>query len=256
VTAVLGLAFALAAAAGPAARAAAKPSAPPTPPLSVNIVHHRLKRGTPPAYQALEATIVNAYERAKVPLYWVTFQSTKDPRDILYLNVFDSQDGLTHAAETYRTLSPSHPELGRLSSRLAAMLELQTSLLTTRRQEVAYTRPDVDFQTLRALTVVTFRVKPGHEGKFMEAVRKAAASGAPWIVYEANEESTFVLLAPMRTRAEAKRAAPIPRPLREMRGVYVKATTEVYALMPSMSRLPTDMALARSKNAVPKPKAH
>jgi hypothetical protein len=252
---LVSLVIALLTAAGPAARTAAVKAAPP-PPLSVNIVHHRLKRGTPAAYQALEATIVNAYERAKVPLYWITFQSTRDPRDILYLNVFDSHDGMRRAADTYRALSPSHPELGRLSSRLAAMLEVQTSVLTTRREEVTYTRPDVDFQTLRAMTVVTFRVKPGHEGKFMEAVRKAGASGAPWMVYEANEESTFALLAPMRTRAEATHPAPIPRPLKELRGVYVKATTEVYALMPTMSRLPTEMALARSKNAAPKPRAH
>jgi hypothetical protein len=246
--------FALLAAGPPAGKGATMK--PPAPPVTLNIVHHRLKRGTPAAYQALEATIVNAYDRAKVPLYWITFQSTKDPRDVLYLNVFDSPDGLTRAAETYRTLSPAHPELARLSARLAAMIESQTSTLTTRRDEVAYTRADVDFQTLRALMLVTFHVKPGQEGKFIDAVRRMAGSGAPWILYEANEESTFVLLAPMRSRAEARHPAPIPRSVRELRGVYRRAETETYVLSPSMSRLPAEFSLARSKSAMPKPKAH
>jgi hypothetical protein len=241
-------------AASGAGRPAQKPAAPP--PVTVNIVHHRLKRGTPPAYQALEASIVNAYDRAKIPLYWITFQSIKDPRDVLYLNVFDSAQGLSRAAETYKSIAPAHPELGRQSAKLAAMIESQTSVLTTRRTETAYTRADVDFQTMRALMLVTFHVKPGHEGKFMDAVRTAGASGAPWIVYEANDESTFVLLAPMRSRAEARRPAPIPRAVRELRGIYRRAATELYVLMPSMSRLPGDMALVRGKSAAPKPKAH
>jgi hypothetical protein len=54
-------------------------------------------------------------------------------------------------------------------------------------------------------------------------------------VYEANEESTFVLLAPLRSRAEARRAAPIPRAIRELRGIYGRATTELYVLMPALS---------------------
>jgi hypothetical protein len=253
-TPLVSVVFALLTTAASAGRGTTKPPQPP--PVSLNIVHHRLKRGTPAAYQALEATIVNAYDRARVPLYWMTFQSTKDPRDVLYLNVFESAEGLAHAAETYKAFAPAHPELTRLSTKLSAMIETQSSVLTTRRAETAYTRADVDFQTMRALMLATFHVKPGHEGTFMDAVRKAGASGAPWIVYEANEESTFVLLAPMRSRAEARHPAPIPRVVRELRGIYHRAATELYVLMPSMSRVPAAAAIARGKNAAPKPKAH
>ena len=219
---------------GAAARGATKPAAPP--PRFLNIVHHRLKRGAPAPYSGVEASIVAAFERAKVPLYWMTFHSTRDPRDILYLNAFDAASDLARADDTYRALSPQHPELAKLSGRLSALIESQASLLTARRDEIAYTRRDVDFNTMRALLLVTFHVKAGHEGKFMEAARKAGSE--PWIVYEATEEPTFVLLAPMRSRAEAKRHAPIPRPIRELPGIYRRTPTEVYALVPSMSRLP------------------
>lgn len=248
---VVAAVLALAPAAG--RTAAAKPATAPPPAL--NIVHHRLKRHAVASYQTLEASIASAYERAKMPLYWIAFQSTRDPRDVLYLNAFDAPEGLARSTATYRALAPAHPDLGRLSARLASLVESQSSMLTTRREEPAYTRGDVDFATMRALMLATFRVRPGHEGQFTEALRDAGGGGVPWIVYEANAESTFVLLWPLRSRAEASRVAQIPRVLREMRRAYRRADVEIYSLSPSMSRLPLEY-FARSRNAAPKPKAH
>ncbi len=241
-------------AAGPAAARPASLKSPLTPPATLNIVHHRLKRHAPGAYQTLEASIVGAYERAKIPLYWLTFQSTADPRDVLYLNLFDTPDDMGRASGTYQSLAPAHPELARLSTRLSSMLESQSSLLTTRRDEVAYTRTDVDFSTMRALILATFRVKAGHEGQFIDAVRKAGGSGAPWIVYESTADPSFVLLWPLRTRSEGRGIA-IPRPLRALRRAYKRTDVALYALSPSMTRTPVEF-VAKAKSAAPKPKAH
>lgn len=224
------------------------------PPATLNIVHHKLKRDAPAQYQSLEASIVAAYDRAKVPLYWLTFQSMKDPRDILYLNLFDTPADMDRAADAYRTLAPAHPELARMSTRLSSMLDAQSSLLTTRRDDVSFTRTDVDFSTMHALMLATFRVKAGHEGQFIDAVRKAGGAGAPWIVYESTAEPTFVLVWPLKTKSEA-RGASIPRPLRELRRTYTRTETGVYALAPAMTRTPTAF-FAKAKNAAPKPKAH
>jgi hypothetical protein len=223
------------------------------PPATLNIVHHKLKRGTPSAYQSVEASIVAAYDRAKIPLYWLTFQSVKDPRDVLYLNLFDTPADLARATDTYRSLAPAHPELGRLSTRLSSMVDTQTSVLTARRGDVSFTRTDVDFSTMRALMLATFRVKAGHEGQFIDATRKAGGGGAPWIVYESTADPTFVLLWPLKSRSEA-RAASIPRALRELRRTYMRTDVGVYALAPAMTRTPTEF-YAKGKNAAPKPKA-
>ena len=83
------------------------------PPATINLVHHRVKRHAPASYQTLEASIVSAFDRAKMPLYWMTFQSAKDPRDVLYLNVFDTPDQLARATESYRASAPAHPELAQ-----------------------------------------------------------------------------------------------------------------------------------------------
>ena len=243
---LFGVLFALHSATGAARAAAVKPA---TPPVSVNIVHHKLKRGTTAAYQALEANIVSAYERAKMPLYWLTFQAAKDPRDVLYLNVFNTPEGFEQASESFRTLSPAHPELIRLSTRLTAMVEAQTSVLTTRRDEIAYTRSDVDFRNLHALVLATYRIKPGHEGKFMDALRKAAGAGAPWLVYESNTDPTFVVIAPLKSRSEARHAVSLAGPLRALRGSY-RETREVYVLVPAISRRPT---LASSSRQASRP---
>jgi hypothetical protein len=227
-------------------------AAPPTmPPNVLNVVHHKLKRGTTAAYQTLEASIVAAYKRAKVPsFFWMTFQSTKDSRDVLYLNVAETTEQFNHLGEVWPSVAAAHPDLVRLQTRLAAMIEGQSSTLTRRREEIAYTRGDVDVATMRAVQLFTFHVKPGHEGRFMEGIRAAAAGGAPWIVYEANEESTFVLVMPLRSRTEARRAATIPRAIRELRGaVYRRAETELFLFTPAMSRPPAEFTAARARGA-------
>lgn len=225
-------------------------------PKVLNVVHHKLKRRVPAGYQTLEASIVAAYERAKVPMFWITLQSKNDPRDILYLNVADTAEQFNHLAEVYRSAVQAHPELARMSERLAKMIDTQSSTLTTRRDEVEFGRTDVDFASMHALLLTTFHVKSGHEGKFMDAVRIASGGGAPWVVYEANDDSTFILAAPLRSRADAKRGAPIPRTVRELRGVYRSVETQAYVLSPEMSHFPVEFRSAALRSTAPKPKPH
>jgi len=246
----LASASAAAAAAAPAKQAGA-------PPPVVNIVHHKLKRGAPGTYQTLEATIVGAYDRAKVPgFYWLTFQSTKDPHDILYLNLANSADEFRSLSDAWPGVAGAHPDLPRLQQRLAKLIETQSSTLTTRRDDIEYGRTDVDFSTMRALLLTTFHVKAGHEGRFVEAVRRASGSHAPWVLYEANDEPTFVLLAPLKSRNEAARTASVPRAVRTLKGVFRDMDTRVYALAPAMSRAPEAFVLSRPRSASPRPHGH
>lgn len=249
---------AIALAAATASRAATiAPKHSGAPPAVINVVHHKLKRGTPPAYQTLEANIVAAYERAKVPqFYWLTFQSARDARDVLYLNVANTVEEFNSLASAWTGIAAAHPELPRLQQRLAKLIETQTSTLTTRRDDIQYGRTDVDFSSMRALLLTTFHVKAGHEGRFVEAVRRASGSHAPWVLYEANDEPTFVLLAPLKSRAEAKRAAPVPRAVRALKGVFRDMETRLYVLTPAMSRVPEAFGQARSRTATPRPHAH
>jgi len=235
---------------------AAGPKRPGAPPPVLNVVHHKLQRSAPASYQTHEASIVTAYERARVPgFYWLAFQSTKDPRDVLYLNLAGSVEEFQSLAESWTAVSAAHPELGRMQQRLAKLLESQSSTLTRRRDDFEYGRTDVDFASMRAVLLTTVHVKAGHEGRFVEAVRRASGSHAPWVLYEATEESTFVLVAPLKSRAEAKRTAPVPRAVKALKGVYRDLETRLYALSAPMSRFPEAFVQSRPRSATATPLA-
>jgi len=227
---------------------------PGAPPPVLNLVHHKLKRGTSAAYQTLEASIAGAYERAKVPrFYWLTFQSTRDARDVVYLNLANSAEEFQTLKDAWPGVAAAHPDLPRLQERLAKLIEAQSSLVMTRRDDIEYGRTDVDFASMKALLLTTIHVKAGHEGRFVEAVRRASTGHAPWVLYEANDEPTFVLLAPLKSRAEATRAAPVPRAVRALKGVFRDMDTRLYGLAPAMSRIPDAFRRVSASGTRPRP---
>ena len=205
------------------------------PPRILNVVRHRLKPGTARTYEKLEASIVKAYERAHVQVFWATLQSKSDAMDIVYLNMADSQEQWEQMEMRYTEAAPRHPELPKLSARLATLFDHQTRTLTTKRDDIPYGRADVDFHTMRALRLVVFHVLEGREGAFMRAAQTAEGRTAPWVIYEANAESTFMLVTPMRSLSEAKNAPAIPLRLLQLQRVYSAAETGIYVVKPAMS---------------------
>jgi len=209
---------------------------PGVPPKFLNIVRQTLKRGAAPAYLDLEATIVRAYDRAKVPLYWLCLQAPKTPPEILYLNLFDTPDGLDRAAVIHEDTIKRHPDIARLLQKLTGYASAPpTSTLTARRDEFDYARRGVDFATMGALRVVVFHVEPGHEGEFVDAVQTGRA--VPWQIYEDRAAPTFYLLVPMRSPSDRKGGG-LPRGLRHLKRVYRAEKPIVYAVRPAMSHMP------------------
>jgi hypothetical protein len=219
-------------------------AAPGAAPPALNIVHVRLKAGTSAAYESLEASIVRAWQRARIRVYWVALQSPKDAKDVLYLNLLQTPADVDRAAAAYAEAVKQHPELVKLQQRLTEFTSGSTSTLTTHRDEVEHTPGGVDFATMRMLQLTTFQVTPGREGDFITAIRTANAKEAPWLVYEANDAPTFVLITLKRSVSDRLDAPAIPRTLRRFRGVYTKAETRIYAVRPAMSRVSRAFAAA------------
>ena len=225
-------------ASGPSAFAARPAHVRVDPPKILNVVRQKLKPGTSQSYQALEIAIVAAYEQARVPVFWIMLQSRTDATDIVYLNVADSVEDWEAMGARYRKAAAAHPELDKMSARLATFIERSTSTLTTRRDEIPFSRTGMDLQSMRALRLTVFEVSPGHEGRFVSAARAAANRGAPWLLYEANDASTFMLVAPLRSAARVKRTPGIPRRLQELKGSRSPTDDGVYTLRPQMSHPP------------------
>jgi len=213
-------------------------------PRFLNLVRVRVKPRSSGAYASLEAQIVRAYERAKVKLHWICLQSSKDSNDILYLNLYDSPEGPDRAAETYRQAIESHPDLVALQQRLTELTESSESTLTTRRDDIDRPASRADFSRMRVLRVTTFQIHPGQEGRFVRAIRTANPRDGAWLVYEANDSSTFLLITLKETPITRADGPPIPRTLRGFRNVDVKPDSRVYAVRPSMSHVPQAFAAA------------
>ena len=225
-------------ASGPSVFAARPAPVRAEPPKILNVVRQKLKPGTARSYQALETAIVAAYEQARVPVFWIMLQSRTDATDIVYLNVADSIEDWEAMGARYRKAAAAHPELDKMSARLATFIERSTSTLTTRRDEIPFSRTGVDLQNMRALRLTVFEVTPGHEGRFVSAARAAANRGAPWLLYEANDAPTFMLVAPLRSASRLKKVSGIPRRLRELKDSRSPTGDDVYALRPQMSHPP------------------
>ena len=226
------------------ASAAPRGASPGAPPRVLNIVLTKLKPRSAGPYATLEAQIVRSYERAKAKVYWICLQSPKDANDVLYLNLHESSEAADQMTASYEELVKHHPELLPLQERLRALTRSTMSTLTTRRDDVDRPVPGVDFATMRNLRVTTVQVRPGREGDFVKAVRTANPKEGTWLVYEANDASTFFLVTLKRTRINREDGPPIPRSLRRYKGVYLKTETRTYAVRPMMSHVSQAFAAA------------
>jgi hypothetical protein len=209
---------------------------PADPPRILNVVHQKLKPGTSHSYESLETAIVAAFEQSRVPLFWIMLQSRTDATDIVYLNVADSLEEWNELPARYRKAVAAHPELEKMSARLATFIERTTSTLTTRRDEIPFSRTGIDLQTMRAMRLTVFEISPGHEGRFVKAARGASDRAAPWLLYEANDAPTFMLVTPLRTSKHASKA--LPHRLQGLKEDGTPSADGVYAVRLHMSRPP------------------
>jgi len=222
----------------PLAAAAQHATSPGAPPRVLNVVRVRVKPRSVAAYNTIEGQIVGAYDRAKIKVYWICLQGPRDMRDVLYLNLHESTDAAERMASTYRDAVKQHPELTPLQQRLTDLTASTDSTMTTRRGDIDRPPAGVDFVTLRAIRLTIVHVRPGREGDFLNAIRTTSAKDGSWLVYEANDSSTYALLTLMRTAIGRRESQTVPRVLRQARNVYTKVETHVYEVRAAMSHVP------------------
>ncbi len=204
----------------------------------LNIVRVKVTPHNAASYATLESHIVRAYDRAKARVYWIGLQGPRDGTDILYLNVTDSREAWDQMSSAYDAAVKKHPDIVELQQRLATMTASSVTTFTTRRDDVDRTPQGVDFGTMRTLRLTMVDVRPGREGAFLDAIRTAPAADGSWMVYEANDASTYALITlTTSARLTRKDGLALPRSLRRSKGIYTKVETRVYALRPAMSHL-------------------
>jgi hypothetical protein len=207
------------------------------PPRLLNIVRVKVKPHNGPQYAALESQIVRAYDRAKAKVYWIGL-SDRDGTDVLYLNLLDSGDAWDRMTAAYDAMIKPHPEIADLQQRLAKLTVSSVSTMTRRRDDVDRPQAAVDFTSMRALRLTMVEVREGHEGAFLDAIRTSPEPNGSWLVYEANESSTYALLTLTKTKLTRKDGLAMPRSLRRSKGIVTKVETRLYTVRPAMSHPP------------------
>ena len=186
-----------------------------TPPKFLNIVHETLQPGKNSASDAEEAAILRGYNRAKIPAYWIEWESVTGLPEVLALNFFDSFEQAEQAIGALGAALAAHPELAKMQDhKLQANTISVRNVFTLRRDDLSY--GVINFAKARLLRLTTIEVRPGYEAEFVEGARnivaatKSAGADASWAVYEVNAgmpSPTFLYLTPMRSLKEIDAAA-------------------------------------------------
>lgn len=230
------LAAALAVAAPAGAAPGRKTASPAPPPRLLNIVRVKVKPHNAGPYATLESQIARAYERARAKVYWICLQAPRDATEVLYLNLADSREAWDRMSADYESTIKKRADIIDLQQRLSKLTLSTASMLTGRRDDVDRPPLGVDFASMRTLRLTIVDVRPGREGAFLDAVRTAPATDGSWMVYEANDTSTYALITLAGgTRLTRKDGLAVPRSLRRSKGIFTRIETRFYAVRPAMS---------------------
>jgi hypothetical protein len=256
-------------------RAAESPG-PPGPPKVLQIFREEVKAGKGAAHVKVEKGFVAAFARANWPTHYIALTTITGPSEAWFLTGYPS----FAAWEKDRNETDSNKAL---TADLDMLIEKDGEVLTSTRSLVAFLREDlgagspVDIPKMRYFRLLTFRVRPGHESDFQDAVKivKAAYEKAkidlPWAVYQISggmPGPTFMVFFPMKSLSEVDAAIARAGTIREAEGPenekalaklasdgYATVESNIFAFSPSMS-YPSKEFVARDPEFwTPKPEA-
>lgn len=249
---------------------------PPPPPKVLQIYREEVKPGKGPAHEKIETGWPRAFAKANWPTHYLALVSLTGPSEAWFAAGYDSFEAWEkdqNAIDKHPTLKP---EVDRLSEKDGEVLSGGRSLVEVYREDLSR-NPNVDLSRIRYFRISTFRVRPGHDGDFTNAVKivKSAydkiSSPVSWAVFQVSAgmpSPTFVVWIPMRSLSESDTALMASKALREAEGEegekalakaasegYVNIETNIFAVNPVMSYPPKEFAAKDPAFWAPKPAA-
>ena len=253
-----------------------KPASAATgPPKLLLLVHQQFKFGSEGARQKLAVSITRACSHVDVPNSWIDLQAMTGPPEALSFDPFDSFERVDNAAVVWGQLFASHLELAHLQEQIRALETSESTIIAVRRDDLGYRVNRIDLSKARFMRVLEVRLRPGHEGDFVEAFKLLSAAyekidaSMPWVVYQANVGMTspaFLVFVPMRAlkendvylaRApklrEAEGDAGFDRMQQIAREAYTSTESNIYAISPETSHVPKEIVDGDREFWSPKP---
>lgn len=262
--------LALSAAAGLAAEE------PPPPPKVLQIYREEVKPGKGPAHEKIEAGWPRAFAKADWPTHYLAIVSLTGPSEAWFAAGYESFEAWEkdqNAIDKHPTLKP---EFDRLTEKDGELLSGGRGIVEVYREDLSR-NPNVDLSKVRYFRISTFRVRPGHDGDFTDAVKivKGAydklGSSVSWAIYQVSAGMpgpTYVVWIPMRSLSESDAAMKISKALQEAEGEdgqkalmkaasdgYINIETNIFAVNPGMSYPPKEFVAKDPAFWAPKPAA-
>src|SRR5712691_10944549 len=153
-----------------AALAQAQAPAPMGPPKVLQIIREEVKLGKRPAHEKNETGYPRAFKKAKWPTTFLAMTSITGPSEAWFLVPYDSFEAWEKDRQATEKNAALIAELDPLDAKDAEFVSGSRSLIAVYREALSH-RPGVNIAQMRYIRVFTFRVRPGHEADFAEAVK-------------------------------------------------------------------------------------
>ncbi|MFI5182241.1 MAG: hypothetical protein ACHQPI_12710 [Thermoanaerobaculia bacterium] len=249
---------------------------PPPPPKILQIYREDVKPGKNAAHEKVEAGWPRAFAKADFPYHYLALVSRTGPSEAWFVSGYPS---FAEWEKSQRALD-GNPSLKAEDDRLAetdgALLSGGRSLVVVYRDDLSR-NANVEMSSVRYFRISTFRVRPGHDKDFTEAVKivKGAydklGSPVPWAIFQVNAGMpgpTYLVWIPMRSLAESDAAMAASKSLMEAEGEegqkalmkaasdgYINIETNIFSVNPKMSYPPKEWVAKDPGFWAPKPTA-
>ncbi len=261
-----------------ATAALAQASAPARmgPPKVVQIIREEVKVGKGLAHEKNEAGYPRAFKKAKWPTTFLGLTSITGPSEAWFLIPFDSFEAWEKDRQAAEQNTAFIAETNQLDEKDAEFVSGTRSIVAYYREDLSF-HPGVNLPQMRYFRIITYRVRPGHEGDFAEAVKivRAAYEKANvevhWAVFQISSGMpgpTFLLFLPTKSLKEVDvllAQAPKVQEAEGEEGVkklqklvaegYLSTESNIYAFSPKMSYVSKEFAAGDPDFWTPKPKA-
>jgi hypothetical protein len=258
----------------------AQQQAPSGPPRVLQISHEEIKPDKGPAHEQQAKHYVQLLAKANSPYYRLALLPvTGEENEVLYLWGFDSyaqaekfgKDSEKWATET---LKADFDQLQRESEGLHASVR---NLLASHREDLSFHPTHESVSQARYFQTVTFRVRPGHEADFAEAVKIVRAAyeklnvEVHWLTYQVSSGApspTFLVFIPRKSFEELDEGLARSKAFQEAEGqenvkrleriaaeAYVNVESGLYRLAPKISYVSKEFAASNPDFWTPKAEA-
>jgi len=258
------------------ALAQAQAPAPMGPPKVLQIFREEIKVGKVAAHEKFEAGFVHAFKKAKWPTNYLALSSMTGPGEAWFLTPYDSFEAWEKDQQAIEKNTALSTELSQLAGKDAEFISGGRSIVAVYREDLS-NRPGVNIAQMRYFRILTFRVRPGHEADFAEAVKIVRAGYEKadveihWAVFQISSGMpgpTFLVFTPTKSLKEVDvllAQAPKVQEAEGENGVkklqklagdgYLTVESNIYAFSPKMSYVSKEIAAGDPDFWTPKPKA-